>query len=123
VDSRTDVFGYPAGPNPDGRRPYTGQTLESSSGRTITAMAPSLKGETLLAVDSPFTGEGSLGSSWMLRYDKASGRGYLNGLTISVADTDADLRYDTSLSPYFDGELQAVYSAAGTHWSGAVLPG
>ncbi|MGP3914938.1 hypothetical protein [Nonomuraea sp. 10N515B] len=24
--------------------------------------------------------------------------------------------------PYFDGELAAVYSAASTHWSGAVLP-
>ncbi|WP_327583660.1 S1 family peptidase [Nonomuraea sp. NBC_00507] len=123
MGSTVDVFGYPAGQHPDGKRPYTGETLESSRGRTITAMAPSLKGENLQAVDSPFTGEGSLGSAWMLRYDKASGRGYLNGLTISVADTDADLRYDTSLSPYFDGELAAVYSAASTHWSGAVLPG
>ncbi|WP_235995508.1 trypsin-like serine peptidase [Nonomuraea montanisoli] len=123
VDSTVDLFGYPAGPHPDGRRPYTGESLESSGGRTTTATAPSLKAENLLAVDSPFTGEGSLGSSWLLRYDKASGRGYLNGLTISVADTDANQRYDTSLSPYFDGEAQAVYAAAGTHWSGAVLPG
>ncbi|NUW42561.1 hypothetical protein HT134_20810 [Nonomuraea rhodomycinica] len=123
VDSTVDVFGYPAGPHPDGKRPYTGETLESSGGVTTTATAPSLKGERLLAVGSPFTGEGSLGSSWLVRYDKASGRGYLAGLTISVADTDADLRYDTSLSSYFDGEAAAVYSAASAVWSGAVLPG
>ncbi|MFB4263781.1 trypsin-like serine peptidase [Nonomuraea sp. GTA35] len=123
VDATVDVFGYPAGPHPDGRRPYTGETLETSSGRTTTAMAPSLKGEELLAVGSPFTGEGALGSSWLLSYDKAGGSGYLNGLTISVADTDADQRYDTSLSPYFDGETQAVYAAAAAAWSGAVLPG
>ncbi|MGW3342171.1 trypsin-like serine peptidase [Nonomuraea rubra] len=123
VDTTVDVFGYPAGPHPDGHRPYTGETLETSGGRTAVALAPSLKGEELLAVDSPFTGEGALGSSWLLRFDKASGGGYLNGVTISVTDLDADLRYDTSLSPYFDGETQAVYAAANAHWSGAVLPG
>ncbi|MFD2353590.1 hypothetical protein ACFSTC_36595 [Nonomuraea ferruginea] len=64
-----------------------------------------MKAEELMAVDSRFTGEGALGSSWLLRYDKASRMGYLNGITISVADTDGSLRYDTSFSPYFDGEL------------------
>ncbi|WP_327584611.1 hypothetical protein OHA25_54090 [Nonomuraea sp. NBC_00507] len=121
-DSLVDVFGYPAGAHPDGKRPYTGETLESSSGRTTSAMVPSLKAEELAAVDSPFTGEGSLGSSWVLRYDKSSGRGHLNGITISVADTDGNLRYDTSLSPYFDGELAQVYSAASAQWSGSILP-
>ncbi|MFD0477236.1 trypsin-like serine peptidase [Nonomuraea thailandensis] len=115
VDARIDVFGYPAGQHPDGSRPYPGETLETSSGRTATAVVPSIKGEELLAVGSPFTGEGALGSSWLSRYDKAAGMGYLNGLTISVADTDADLRYDTSLSPYFDGETQAVHAAAARH--------
>ncbi|TYB50696.1 hypothetical protein FXF51_55390 [Nonomuraea sp. PA05] len=123
LGSAVDVFGYPAGPHPDGQRPYAGDTLETSSGLPVTATAPAVKGEELLAVESPFTGEGSLGSSWLLRYDKASGRGYLNGLTLSVADTDADQRYDTSLSPYFDGELASIYKAAAALWTGAVLPG
>ncbi|GAA2209085.1 peptidase [Nonomuraea monospora] len=123
LGSTVEVFGYPAGPHPDGQRPYTGETLETSSGLPVTAIAPEVKGEELLAVDSPFTGAGSLGSSWLLRYDEASGRGYLNGLTLSVTDTDADQRYDTSLSPYFDGELAGIYKAAATLWTGAALPG
>ncbi|NJP88215.1 hypothetical protein HCN51_01865 [Nonomuraea sp. FMUSA5-5] len=122
VDSATDVFGYPAGPHPDGTLPYTGDTLESSSGRPTSVQVPSLKGEELLGVGSPFTGEGALGSSWLLRYDKATGQGYLNGVTISVTDRDADLRFDTSMSPYFDGETRSVYTAAATQWTGAVLP-
>ncbi|WP_433435439.1 trypsin-like serine peptidase [Nonomuraea sp. CA-141351] len=122
LDSSVDVFGFPAGPHPDGRRPYTGETLESSSGRTTAAMVPSLKAEEFTAVDSPFTGEGSLGSSWLFRYHKSSGMGYLNGITVSVGDTDGNLRYDTSLSPYFDGELSVIYHAADASWSGSILP-
>ncbi|SEN22292.1 hypothetical protein SAMN05660976_07086 [Nonomuraea pusilla] len=122
LDSSTDVFGYPAGPNPDGTRPYTGETLETSKGRTTAAKVPSLGAEELVAVDSPFTGEGSLGSSWLLRYDKSSRVGYLNALTISVADTDGDLRHDKSFSPYFDGELSGIYDAAATQWTGSILP-
>nr|WP_188192348.1 hypothetical protein [Nonomuraea sp. SYSU D8015] len=123
LDSAVDVFGYPAGTHPDGKGHYTGETIESSSGRTAGAMVPILKAEEFIAVDSPFTGEGSLGSSWLSRYDNSSRMGYLNGITISVADTDGNLRYDTSLSPYFDGELAAVYGAAKASWSGSLLPG
>ncbi|MEV1167046.1 hypothetical protein [Nonomuraea sp. NPDC049784] len=123
LDSSVDVFGYPAGPHPDGTRPYTGETLESSSGRPTPALVPSLKAEELTAVDSSFTGEGALGSSWLIRYHKSSGMGYLNGITISVADTDGNLRYDTSFSPYFDGETNGVYKAAAASWSGSLLLG
>ncbi|WP_433412231.1 trypsin-like serine peptidase [Microtetraspora malaysiensis] len=115
-----DVFGYPAGPNPDGTRPYTGQTLEWSYGKTFNAMAPAMKGEDLIGVDSSFTGEGSLGSSWLYQYSNGNRSGYLNGITISVSDTDGDNRYDTSVSPYFDGELYGVYSAAKNLWTGAI---
>jgi hypothetical protein len=123
LDSSVDVFGYPAGPHPDGTRPYTGESLESSSGRTSAAVVPSLKAEEFVAVGSPFTGEGSLGSSWLSRLDKHSRLGFLNGVTVSVADTDGDLRYDASFSPYFDGALAAVYRAASAAWSGPVVSG
>ncbi|MFI7708479.1 hypothetical protein [Nonomuraea sp. NPDC049480] len=124
LDYSVNVFGYPAGPHPDGVRPYTGQNLKMSVGSvTTTAHAPSLKGERLLPVRSWFTGYGAQGSSWLLNYDAAGARGYLNGLTLSVTDTDANLRYDTALSPYFDDELLAVYSAADAVWTGAVSPG
>ncbi|MFF3672122.1 trypsin-like serine peptidase [Microtetraspora malaysiensis] len=120
TNSSVDVFGYPAGPNPDGTQPYTGQTLERSHGKTFNAKAPAIKGEDLIGVNSPFTGEGSLGSSWLLNYGNGNRSGYLNGITISVSDTDGDNRYDTSVSPYFDGELYGVYSAAKNLWTGAI---
>ncbi|GLW96556.1 hypothetical protein [Microtetraspora sp. NBRC 16547] len=115
-----DVFGYPAGPNPDGTQPYAGQTLERSHGKTFNAAAPAIKGDDLIGTDSPFTGEGSLGSSWLLNYGNGNRSGYLNGITISVSDTDGDKRYDTSVSPYFDGELYGVYSAAKNLWTGSI---
>lgn len=121
LDSAVDVFGYPAGPNPDGTQPYTGETLETSRGRTGAAKAPSLNAEELVTVDSPFTGEGSLGSSWLLRYDRNSRVGHLNAITISVADTDGNLRHDKSFSPYFDGEFANVYSAAASVWTGSII--
>ncbi|WP_431926024.1 trypsin-like serine peptidase [Nonomuraea jabiensis] len=122
LGSSVEVLGYPAGSHPDGKQPYTGDSLQSSKGDTTAATAPSLKAEELTAVGSPFTGEGALGSSWLLHYDKSSHTGLLNGITAGVSDTDGDLRYDTSLSPYFDGELSEVYRAAATMWSGTVLP-
>ncbi|MFF4197582.1 hypothetical protein [Nonomuraea sp. NPDC001831] len=92
---RRQIIFHPAiVPGPPGAP--TGDTLETFSGRTSAAQAPSLKAEELTAVDSPFPGEGSLGSSWLLRYDK-------------------------SFSPYFDGELRGVYSDAVTQWSGSIV--
>ncbi|MFG1948659.1 hypothetical protein [Nonomuraea sp. NPDC048826] len=124
LDYSVNVFGYPAGPHPDGVRPYSGQNLKMTVGSvTTTAHSPVLKGERLLPVRSWFTGHGAQGSSWLLNYDAASARGYLNGLSVSVADADGNLRYDTGLSPYFDNELLAVYSAARVVWTGAVPPG
>ncbi|MGN9788444.1 trypsin-like serine peptidase [Nonomuraea sp. ZG12] len=120
VDTPVDVFGYPAGAHPDGVRPYDGETIESSSGRTSAVRIPGLPAEELVGVDSRFTGEGALGSSWISSYDTGARIGYLTGITISVADTDGDQRYDMSVSPYFDAESQAVYGAAANIWSGSI---
>ncbi|MER6178278.1 hypothetical protein [Streptosporangium sp. NPDC001681] len=73
-----------------------------------------------IGVDSPFTGEGSLGSSWLTQYTNDSRTGYLNGITISVSDTDGDNRYDTGVSPYFDGELYTVYQKTVGLWTGSI---
>ncbi|MGW4473284.1 trypsin-like serine peptidase [Nonomuraea sp. NPDC004354] len=115
-----DVFGYPAGPHPDGRRPYTGETLEWSTGSTFTMKVTGLPADRLIGVDSPLTGEGALGSSWLTHYGSDSRLGYLNGITISVSDTDGDNRYDTGVSPYFDGEVKAVYREAANFWAGPI---
>ncbi|WP_240506259.1 trypsin-like serine peptidase [Thermoactinospora rubra] len=118
--SSVDVCGCPAGSNPDGTRPSTGQSLEWSTGSTFAMQLVDLPAEQPIGVDSPFAGEGSLGSSWLYRYSKDNRIGYLSGITISVSDTDGDNRYDTGVSPYFDGEVRVVYDAAAQHWTGSI---
>ncbi|WP_067125811.1 trypsin-like serine peptidase [Microtetraspora malaysiensis] len=114
------VFGYPSGAHPDGNQAFSGKTLKWSYGKTFAATAPAIKGEELQGVKSSFTGEGSLGSAWLLNYNNGRRVGYLNGVTIAVADRDNNKRIDTSLSPYFDGETYGVYSAAKNNWSGSI---
>ncbi|QYC43321.1 hypothetical protein Nocox_28685 [Nonomuraea coxensis DSM 45129] len=113
-----DVFGFPAGPHPDGTTPYTGQSLERSAGRVSATSLSSPSADQLVGVESPFTGEGSLGSAWLQRYEDELGLGCLNGVTVGVSDTDGDGRYDTGVSPYFDTPLADVYKAASVSWTG-----
>ncbi|WP_433415955.1 trypsin-like serine peptidase [Microtetraspora malaysiensis] len=115
------VFGYPSGSHPDGNNAYSGQTLKWTYGKTFAVQAPAIKGEELVGTKSSFTGEGALGSSWLLNYNNGRRIGYLNGVTIGVSDTDNNNRYDTSFSPYFDGELAGVYNAAKNLWSGSIV--
>ncbi|WP_433514326.1 trypsin-like serine peptidase [Nonomuraea sp. CA-143628] len=115
-----DVFGYPAGPNPDGTRPYTGATLERSTGQTFVMRLSDPPADQPVGVDSPFTGEGALGSSWLQTYSDDQGLGYLNGITTGVSDTDGDGRYDTGVSPYFDTGLYLIFRAAAATWSGRI---
>ncbi|WP_063842956.1 trypsin-like serine peptidase [Sphaerimonospora mesophila] len=115
------VFGYPSGSHPDGNHAYTGKTLKWAYGKTFAATAPAIKGEELQGIKSSFTGEGSLGSAWLLNYKSAKRIGYLNGVTIAVADRDGNKRIDTSLSPYFDGETYGVYASAAKNWSGKIV--
>ncbi|WP_433497795.1 trypsin-like serine peptidase [Sphaerimonospora sp. CA-214678] len=114
------MFGYPSGSHPDGNYAYSGKTLKWSYGKTFAAQAPAVKGEELQGIKSSFTGEGSLGSAWLLNYKSAKRIGYLNGVTIGVADSDGNKRIDTSVSPYFDGETIGVYNAAKSLWSGSI---
>ena len=115
------VFGYPSGSHPDGNAHFTGQTLKWSYGKPFAAQATAQRAENLQGIKSAFTGEGALGSAWLLKYSNATRLGYLNGVTIGVADTDGNGRYDTSLSPYFDGETLQVYQAAEKNWSGKIV--
>ncbi|MEV4890617.1 hypothetical protein AB0K48_14605 [Nonomuraea sp. NPDC055795] len=115
-----NLFGYPAGPHPDGTRPYTGQSLERSAGQVSATNLTSPPADQLVGVESPFTGEGSLGSAWLQNYQDEHGLGYLNGITVGASDTDSDGRYDTGVSPYFDTVLNSVYRAAASYWTGRI---
>ncbi|WP_156326135.1 trypsin-like serine peptidase [Nonomuraea sp. SBT364] len=121
LDGPRDVFGYPAGSHPDGTEPRTGETLERSTGPVFTMTLSDLAADSPAGVDSPFPGEGSLGSAWVERYSPAERAGYLNGVTISVSDTDGDGRYDTGVSPYFDFQTAEVYRIAARQWTGTIL--
>ncbi|MEU6410280.1 hypothetical protein [Microbispora sp. NPDC046933] len=121
IGSPVFVFGYPSGAHLDGNYAFTGKTLKWSYGKTFKAAVPSMKAEEVIGVKSSFTGEGSLGSAWLYRYSSAKRLGYLNGVTITVSDTDGNKRIDTSVSPYFDGETYAVYKAAAGNWSGKIV--
>ncbi|WP_066362696.1 trypsin-like serine peptidase [Herbidospora mongoliensis] len=114
------VFGYPSGSHPDGNHAYSGHTLKWTYGKTFAAKASDIKAEEIIGVKSSFTGEGALGSAWISQYKSARRLGYLNGVTIGVSDTDGNKRYDTSVSPYFDGETFGVYKAAANLWSGSI---
>lgn len=115
-----DVFGYPAGPHPDGTRPYTGDTLERSTGPTFTMSLSAPPADQPIGVDSPFTGDGALGSSWLEGYSEEQRLGYLNGITTGVSDTDGDGRHDTGISPYFDTGLYTIFKAAASYWTGRI---
>ncbi|MFI6483802.1 hypothetical protein ACIBH1_38165 [Nonomuraea sp. NPDC050663] len=100
VGSRRDLFGYPSG----------GDSLATSSGATFAVSRPGRPEERLIGVASPFAN--SLGAMWLATYSTRSRLGYLDGITVSVADTDGDGVFDTSVSSYFDSVAAGVYSAA-----------
>lgn len=120
ISSSIDVFGYPAGPNGN-RPPYTGETLERSTGPTFTMTLSDPPADQPIGVDSPFPGEGSLGSSWLSHYSTDSRAGYLNGITFGVSDTDGDNAHDTGVSAYFDGEVAEIFATAAQTWSGSIV--
>ncbi|MGI5154447.1 trypsin-like serine peptidase [Microbispora sp. CA-102843] len=121
IGSGIFVFGYPSGSHPDGNHAFSGNTLKWSYGKTFKASSPTIKAEELVGIKSSFTGEGALGSAWLYRYSNTKRLGYLNGVTIGVADRDGNRRYDTSVSPYFDGETYGVYKVAANNWSGKIV--
>ncbi|MEU7693539.1 trypsin-like serine peptidase [Microbispora hainanensis] len=102
VDRPLAIFGYPT-QTAEGHA--TGSTrLTRAYGRPFLAQDLSRRANELIAVRSAFTA--ASGSPWLAAYHGVRGLGYLNGLTIGLSGPG------TGLSPYFDGELFQVYSAA-----------
>ncbi|MEV5559149.1 trypsin-like serine protease [Nonomuraea wenchangensis] len=107
------AFGYPAGAQPDGSRPYDGKTLRMCrEGRTIWNAAPPLdlqKGVQLQACDFS---AGTSGGPWVIDFDKGRKIGSLTGINSLTWDRDGDKRYDAVSSPYFDTVAGVVYQRA-----------
>lgn len=108
------AFGYPAGPHPNGTRPFDGQSLKwcRTTGTRVTP-APTWQVNRGLLFKCTFT-SGASGGPWLVGYNSKDGTGYLNGVNSLTWDTDADGRNDHISSPYFNGATAAVYRYATT---------
>ncbi|GAA3445321.1 trypsin-like serine peptidase [Planomonospora venezuelensis] len=121
VDRTIYAFAYPAGPNPDGSRPYTGVTPKWSYGRVSrnAYTSPARGIQEHMTLKSGFT-PGADGGPFLERYSNAERLGYVNGVVSVFADQDRNGRYDLITSAYFDGETAAVYQKAAEVSSGPV---
>lgn len=116
------VFGYPAGPHPDGNKAYTGVTPKWCYGKTSGKVYVSAaeKVEEHVGLKCSMT-EGADGAPWLVKYNNSKRLGYVNGVTSLFGDQDKNGRYDLSTSAYFDGETAAVYNQAAAVWSGSIV--
>lgn len=107
------AFGYPAGPHPNGSRPFTGLTMESCLTRATKKIAtPKWELDNgLLFKGCGFTA-GASGGPWVIKYDRSRNIGYLNGVNSLTWDLNGDGRYDGVSSPYFNTVTYNAYSYA-----------
>ncbi len=110
-------FGYPAGPHPDGDRPFSGRTMKWCYGRSgAMPAAPKHNVQEHIGIRCGFTA-GASGGPWLLNYKSKSRTGYLNGINSIAWDTDGNNRYDRVSSPYFNSETYDVYRVAANRWT------
>ncbi|MDH2427767.1 trypsin-like peptidase domain-containing protein [Sphaerisporangium sp. TRM90804] len=112
------AFGYPAGPHPDGDKPFTGQTPKYCYGKTsAVGPASAFKAEAQIGIKCSMTA-GASGGPWITQYSSTKRLGYINGVTSLVGDSNGDSRYDFATSPYFDSETYGIYKKAANLWTG-----
>ncbi|MEO3810874.1 serine protease [Sphaerisporangium sp. B11E5] len=107
------AFGYPAGPHPDGTRPYTGRRMESCLTRATSKISTQkweLDGGVLFG-KCAFTA-GASGGPWLIKYSGVKRLGYLNGVNSLTWDLNGDGKYDGISSPYFNTATYQVYAYA-----------
>lgn len=102
LDRPLAIFGYPLRTAEGPAKSLT--PLTRAYRKPFLAQDLSKRANELVAVRSAFVV--ASGSPWLAAYRGVRGLGYLNGLTIGLSGPA------TGLSPYFDGELFQVYSAA-----------
>jgi len=122
VKKAVRVFGYPAAPQPDGQKSFTGVTPKNCYGTTTAKLVgdAAKKIEEHVALKCSMT-EGADGGPWLLNYKNSTRLGFVNGVTSTFNDQDGNKRIDFISSPYFDGETKAVYDAAKIFASGPII--
>ncbi|MEO3857176.1 serine protease [Acrocarpospora sp. B8E8] len=110
-------FGYPAGPHPDGDRPFTGRTMKWCYGKTAPMPAAAKYNlQEHIGLKCGMTA-GASGGPLLLNYKSKSRTGLLNGVNSVAWDTDGNDRYDRLSSPYFNSETYDVYKVAANRWT------
>jgi hypothetical protein len=108
----TYAFGYPAGEQPDGSRPYNGSALKWCYAKgTVKVTAPNWLLNRGISIRCGFT-SGASGGPWVVRYDSSTRSGYLNGVNSLTWDRNADRQFDHVSSPYFNTATYEIYRHA-----------
>jgi V8-like Glu-specific endopeptidase len=118
IGKKVFVFGYPTAPHLDGNKPYSGETQKWCYGTTKRAPVVSkYSADEQTGIKCAFT-PGASGGPFLLQYRNSTRVGYLNGVVSLTVDTNANDRYDTVTTPYFDGDTYGVYNHARNLWTG-----
>lgn len=114
------VFGYPAGANPDGSRPYTGQTVKSCFGLTEKKSVSAPTWQLNHGVRLPNCGftSGASGGPWVMGYNSAKHTGSITGVTSLTWNLNGDGRLDAVSTPYFNALARRVYLQAAKRATG-----
>ncbi|WP_336215776.1 trypsin-like serine peptidase [Nonomuraea sp. LPB2021202275-12-8] len=110
--SRIDAFGYAAGPQPDGTRPFTGEALVSCVGSTRKAVAPGLDLDFGVQLAPCNFSKGASGGPWLFNWQAAQKLGSLIGVNSLTWNRDAKGEFDAVSSPYFSVVTGEVYRHA-----------
>lgn len=117
---RVRVFGYPAGAQPDGTRPYTGQVVKNCGGTTQKKLVSAPTWQLDHGVRLPGCGftSGASGGPWVIGYDSVKRTGYLAGVTSLTWNLTGGGRLDAISAPYFNAFTQRVYAQATRQFTG-----
>ncbi|WP_113705555.1 trypsin-like serine peptidase [Nonomuraea lactucae] len=112
LNNTIHAFGYPAGAQPDGSRPFDGRKLQMCTGTTRRTVAPSLDLQYGVQLQPCNFSAGASGGAWLLGYQPAQQLGGLNGINSLTWNRDAKDAYDAVSSPPFTVATGAVYRRA-----------
>ncbi|MFC0862630.1 trypsin-like serine peptidase [Sphaerimonospora cavernae] len=117
---RLTVFGYPAGAQPDGTRPFTGQVVRRCGGTTEKKFVSAPTWQLNYGVRLPGCGftSGASGGPWVIGYNSVKRTGHLVGVTSLTWNLTGGDRLDAISAPYFNTLTQRVYAQATREFTG-----
>lgn len=105
------AFGYPAGAQPNGSRPFDGRSLKSCEGTTRKTVAPARGLQQGVQLPGCDFSAGASGGPWLLGFQQSTKLGLLNGVN-SLTWQGTQGKYDAISSPAFTAVTYEVYKYA-----------